>query len=125
MNPFAPPEAADAEKRGPYTRFRDKVTGLMSHVPLRTRITGLVMVAVGLSVALASIAGWVTVRNQILSQMDNGLLEKATVAAQLVRNEEIAEHLGSPGAGRTLLDGRLTAFGVGIAPSARRLPRSP
>ena len=65
MNPFAPAEVEE-EVLGPYGRFRSKVTDLMSHVPLRTRITALVMIAVGVSVALASVAAWVTVRNQIL-----------------------------------------------------------
>ncbi|NUP50660.1 MAG: HAMP domain-containing histidine kinase [Catenulispora sp.] len=67
----------------------------MSHVPLRTRITALVMIAVGVSVALASIAALVTVRNQILSQTDSTLVNHATQAAQMVRNQEdLAEQVG-------------------------------
>jgi two-component system sensor histidine kinase MprB len=42
------------------------------------------MVAVGLSVALASIAAWVTVRNQILSQLDTSLDQRATLATQYI-----------------------------------------
>ncbi|NUR27114.1 MAG: HAMP domain-containing histidine kinase [Catenulispora sp.] len=60
----------------------------MSHVPLRTRITALVMVAVGVSVALASIAAWVTVRNQILSQTDSTLFNHASQAAAMVHDQE-------------------------------------
>ncbi|MBW8803131.1 MAG: HAMP domain-containing histidine kinase [Catenulisporales bacterium] len=78
MNPFLTAENQDQEEKlGPYAQLRAKVTELMSHVPLRTRITALVMVAVGASVALASIAALVTVRNQILSQMDSSLYQKA------------------------------------------------
>ncbi|NUR57852.1 MAG: HAMP domain-containing histidine kinase [Catenulispora sp.] len=61
----------------------------MSHVPLRTRITALVMVAVGVSVALASIAAFVTVRNQILSQTDSTLLNHANQAAQMVHDQDL------------------------------------
>ncbi|MFL6113749.1 MAG: sensor histidine kinase [Catenulispora sp.] len=83
MNPFVAAEDQEQEEKlGPYARLRVKVTELMSHVPLRTRITALVMIAVGASVALASIAAWVTVRNQILSQMDNSLARKASQAAR-------------------------------------------
>jgi two-component system sensor histidine kinase MprB len=73
---------------GPYDRLRAKITVLMSHVPLRTRITALVMVAVGLSVALASIAALVTVRNQILSQMDSTLGNHAAQIADEVRRQQ-------------------------------------
>src|ERR1041384_7780271 len=59
----------------------------MSHVPLRTRITALVMVAVGVSVALASVAAWVTVRNQILSQMDNTLSLGARTTADTIHDQ--------------------------------------
>ena len=87
MTPFvdAEPEHQEPAKRpGPYERLRAKITVMMSHVPLRTRITALVMVAVGLSVALASIAAWVTVRNQILSQLDSSLDQRATLATQYI-----------------------------------------
>jgi two-component system sensor histidine kinase MprB len=85
VNPFVAAEHREPEEhQGPYERLRAKITEMMSHVPLRTRITALVMVAVGLSVALASIAGLVTVRNQILSQMDNSLYQKARRATELV-----------------------------------------
>ena len=85
MNPFIPADQLESEERpGPYERLRAKITVMMSHVPLRTRITALVMVAVGLSVALASIAAWVTVRNQILNQMDSSLYQKAQSARTLV-----------------------------------------
>jgi two-component system, OmpR family, sensor histidine kinase MprB len=88
VTPFVPvetPENLEPDRRpGPYDRLRAKITVLMSHVPLRTRITALVMVAVGLSVALASIAAWVTVRNQILSQLDTSLDQRATLATQYI-----------------------------------------
>jgi two-component system sensor histidine kinase MprB len=88
VTPFVPvenPENQEPDKRpGPYERLRAKITVMMSHVPLRTRITALVMVAVGLSVALASIAAWVTVRNQILSQLDTSLDQRATLATQYI-----------------------------------------
>jgi two-component system sensor histidine kinase MprB len=85
VNPFISAEHQEQEGHlGPYERLRTKITEMMSHVPLRTRITALVMVAVGLSVALASIAGLVTVRNQILSQMDNGLVQRANAATQVI-----------------------------------------
>ena len=83
------------ERPGPYERLRAKITEMMSHVPLRTRITALVMIAVGLSVALASIAALVTVRNQILSQMDNSLYQKAERATDLV-NSHVAVGLLDP-----------------------------
>jgi two-component system sensor histidine kinase MprB len=86
VNPFAPAEPTE-EHLGPYGRFRAKVSALMSHVPLRTRITGLVMVAVGLSVALASIAAWVTVRNQILSQTDQTLISGAQTIAGTITSQ--------------------------------------
>ncbi|MFD0631510.1 HAMP domain-containing protein [Catenulispora yoronensis] len=89
MNPFVDAEQQGQEERpGPYERLRAKITDLMSHVPLRTRITGLVMVAVGVSVALASIAGLITVRNQILSQTDSTLFNHASQTAQMVRSQE-------------------------------------
>ncbi|MEZ0107883.1 two-component system sensor histidine kinase MprB [Catenulispora sp. EB89] len=96
MNPFIPADHQESEERpGPYERLRAKITVLMSHVPLRTRITALVMVAVGVSVALASIAAWVTVRNQILNQMDSSLYQKAQNAKTLV-NEHVAVGLLDP-----------------------------
>ncbi|MBS2540022.1 HAMP domain-containing histidine kinase [Catenulispora sp. NF23] len=89
MNPLIAAEHPESEEHlGPYERLRAKITEVMSHVPLRTRITALVMVAVGLSVALASIAGWVTVRNQILSQMDTTLSSHATQIAKEVQIQE-------------------------------------
>ena len=89
MNPLIAAEHPEPEERlGPYERLRAKITEVMSHVPLRTRITALVMVAVGVSVALASIAGWVTVRNQILSQMDSTLASHAT---QIAKEAQIQE----------------------------------
>ncbi|GAA2001717.1 HAMP domain-containing sensor histidine kinase [Catenulispora subtropica] len=88
MNPFAEAERHDHEGRpGPYERLRARITELMSHVPLRTRITALVMVAVGVSVALASMAAFVTVRNQILSQTDTTLYNHASQAAQMVQGQ--------------------------------------
>ena len=83
MNPFgaassSPAGGAENEATGSYhSRFRTKVTRAMSHVSLRTRITALVMVAVGVSVALASVAAFITVRNQVLSQQDTSLLANA------------------------------------------------
>jgi two-component system sensor histidine kinase MprB len=85
VNPFVAADHGDSEHRpGPYERLRAKITDLMSHVPLRTRITALVMVAVGMSVALASIAAWVTVRNQILSQLDQTLYNHASEVASSI-----------------------------------------
>jgi two-component system sensor histidine kinase MprB len=89
VNPFVAAEHREQEGHlGPYERLRAKITEVMSHVPLRTRITALVMVAVGMSVALASIAGWVTVRNQILSQGDSTLYNHATQVAGEVRAQQ-------------------------------------
>ncbi|MEY9933231.1 two-component system sensor histidine kinase MprB [Catenulispora sp. GP43] len=96
MSPLVATDHLESEERpGPYERLRAKITEMMSHVPLRTRITALVMIAVGLSVALASIAAWVTVRNQILSQMDNSLYQKAERATDLV-NSHVAVGLLDP-----------------------------
>jgi two-component system sensor histidine kinase MprB len=83
-----PGQQGQQHSPGPYERLRAKITELMSHVPLRTRITALVMVAVGVSVALASIAALVTVRNQILSQTDTTLLNHASQVADTVRQQE-------------------------------------
>lgn len=96
MSPLVATDHLESEERpGPYERLRAKITEMMSHVPLRTRITALVMIAVGLSVALASIAALVTVRNQILSQMDNSLYQKAERATDLV-NSHVAVGLLDP-----------------------------
>ena len=89
MSPFVAAEHVDSGRPpGPYERLRAKITEVMSHVPLRTRITALVMVAVGLSVALASIAALVTVRNQILSQLDHTLYNHANEVATSIREQQ-------------------------------------
>ena len=101
MNPFSPAEQHERQEQakppGHYERLRAKITELMSHVPLRTRITALVMVAVGASVALASIAALVTVRNQILGQTDTTLYNHATQVAMAIRaQQDIATGRGEP-----------------------------
>jgi len=83
--------STDEVHAGPYARLRDKITRALSHVSLRTRITALVMVAVGASVALASVAAFITVRNQILSQVDNNLLQRGSNLGELVRQLPVGE----------------------------------
>jgi two-component system sensor histidine kinase MprB len=125
VNPFVPAGPEDGEP-GPYARFRAKITDLMSHVPLRTRITALVMIAVGVSVALASIAAWVTVRNQILSQMDSSLLRRAGFIAKAVQQQEILQlsRPGSSGVTLAVADGDLTLFGSTV-PTQSLTPKVP
>ena len=117
MNPFVSADVQGREKLGAYARFRAKITAMMSNVPLRTRITALVMVAVGASVALASIAAWVTVRNQILSQMDTTLFNRAEGIATAIGHEQDAnpQNTDKP-IFPTMRDTAITIFSVdGIA----------
>ena len=49
-------------------------------MPLRARVSLLVMLTVGVTVALMAIVSYAVVRNEIVSRLDNDLYQRATVA---------------------------------------------
>lgn len=59
---------------------RGRRPGLLSRLSLRTRLTLLVAVAVGLAVALTSVAAYVTVRRELHHQLDRTLVSRAQAA---------------------------------------------
>jgi two-component system sensor histidine kinase MprB len=78
---------------------------------LRARVSLLVMVAVGVTVACAAIASYTVVRSEINSHADDGLLQRASLAAEttLATPQEIT----TPDASRSLILTGLKATLVG------------
>jgi two-component system sensor histidine kinase MprB len=76
-------ESADRARRGPAVeRFRSWL-GLL---PLQRRVGYLTTTAVALAVALASLAGWATVRASLYSSLDSELVDVATSLAPAVQD---------------------------------------
>jgi two-component system, OmpR family, sensor histidine kinase MprB len=67
------PTAAQPRPRGP---------GLLARLSLRTRLTLLVAVAVGLAVALTSVAAYLTVRHELHRHLDQTLVTRAQAAVR-------------------------------------------
>lgn len=57
------------------------VRAALHRMPLRARVSALVMITVGLTLAIASIVSYFIVRNEITSRLDNDLLHRAAVVA--------------------------------------------
>jgi two-component system sensor histidine kinase MprB len=78
---------------GAANRVVEAVRYRLARLSLRSRIGLLAAVAVGLAVALSSLAAYVTVRQQMLAQMDESLLDRARAAADspLTNPNELAK----------------------------------
>lgn len=59
----------------------ESVRAALHRMPLRARVSVLVMLTVGLTLAIASIVSYFIVRNEITSRLDNDLLHRAAVVA--------------------------------------------
>lgn len=79
MIPAPPDVTVDRPHRSLVARIR----GGMKRLSLRARISMLVAVAVGLTVACASAAAYLTLRTQLLHQLDSSLRTRAAAAAAI------------------------------------------
>ncbi len=75
-------------------------------MPLRARVSALVMLTVGLTLAVASIVSYFIIRNEITSRLDNDLLHRAAIVAN--------SNLADPGylANDTSVTATLTLLGL-------------
>lgn len=77
------PEQAGRKRalRAPAWANARSVREALHRMPLRARVSVLVMLTVGLTLAIASIVSYVIVRNEITNRLDNDLLHRAAIVA--------------------------------------------
>ncbi|MBS2966006.1 HAMP domain-containing histidine kinase [Actinocrinis puniceicyclus] len=95
-------------------------------MPLRARVSALVMITVGLAITITSIVSYIIVRNEIVSRFDDDLFQRAVFVAHseladptvLPNSSEAAVLLNSLGLEETIV----TAAGVKIEPATVAVP---